>query len=129
MTSSPAENPLVTFALCLVLILLVPFAIAGLALINTGMGRSRSAAHTMTSSLCVICVAMFVYFVWGFAVQGYRSVPVFGLPYISTPPRGFFLKGVPWRALVSLPVLLGLFSVWLTSLIPLGAAADLGRLS
>ncbi len=129
MTYRPPEFYLFTFALCLVFVLLTLFAVAGLALINTGLGRSRSAAHAMTSSLCVICVAMLVYFVWGFAVQGYRAVPVFGLPYIPRPPRGFFLRGVPWGTLVSLPVLLGLFSVSLSSLIPLGAAADRWRLS
>ncbi len=38
-------------------ILLAPLAIAGLALINTGLGRSHSAAHTMLASLCVFAVA------------------------------------------------------------------------
>ena len=31
--------------LCMVSILLVPFAWAGLSLINTGLGRARSASH------------------------------------------------------------------------------------
>src|ERR1035437_10318729 len=37
----------VSAVFCLLLILLVPFAGAGLALINSGLGRSRSAAHAM----------------------------------------------------------------------------------
>ena len=64
MSSGLAENsPL----LCFFFILLVPFAIAGLALINTGLGRSRSAAHAMTSSLCLISIAALAYFFFGFA--------------------------------------------------------------
>jgi len=60
---------------CMLCILLVPFAGAGLALINTGLGRSRSAAHLMTSSLCVISVAAVVYFVCGFGWQGFSGDP------------------------------------------------------
>ena len=49
--------PEATSIICVFLILLVPFAIAGLALINTGLGRSHGAAHTMLASLCVFAVA------------------------------------------------------------------------
>ena len=91
MTSVPAETSLVSFTLCLGFILLVPFAIAGLALINTGLGRSRSAAHAMTSALCVICVATFVYFVWGFRLQGY--------PFVCRKVlRGFISESGPTRS-------------------------------
>lgn len=128
MTSLPMENYTFPFELGLFFILLVPFAIAGLALINAGLGRSRSAAHAMTSSLCVICLALSAYFVWGFAVQGYRPSLFWSPALAGSPPRGFFLTGVPWGSLASLTVLLGLFSVSLTSLIPLGAAADRWRL-
>ena len=54
-------------ALCVVFILLVPLAAAGLSLINTGLGRSRSAAHAMLAALCVMAVAAVVYFVCGFS--------------------------------------------------------------
>jgi ammonium transporter, Amt family len=117
-----AESSSLSFALCFAFILLVPFAIAGLALINTGLGRSRSAAHAMTSSLCVICVAALVYFVWGFAVQ-------------KCPTRapdaaaiGLFFRGVQFGSPSSVVVLLSIFSVALASLIPLGAATDRWRL-
>ena len=56
--------------LCLVCILLVPFAIAGLTLMNAGLGRSRNAAHQVLSSVCVFAVAVAAYFVCGFAFQG-----------------------------------------------------------
>lgn len=119
-----------SFGLCLIFILLVPFAIAGLALINTGLGRSRSAAQAMTSSLCVIAVAALIYFVWGFKVQGYVIPPQFiGPAYdaLSSEP-GLFLFGLSF-GLPSFAALLGTFAVGLASLIPLGAASDRLRLS
>jgi len=128
MNSGP-EIYLFTFALCFVFILLVPFAIAGLALINTGLGRSRSAAHAMTCSLCVVGISALVYFVCGFKVQGYRFQPQFVGPLyhnLLTPP-GFFFVGLN-SGFASLAALLGLFSVALACLIPLGAAADRWRL-
>jgi ammonium transporter, Amt family len=112
MTAAPAENYQLAFGLCLVFILLVPFAIAGLALINTGLGRSRSAAHAMTSVLCVISVAFFVYFVLGLSIEG-------GI-------LGFFFREA--QLLWNFAVLLGLMGVGLCSLIPLGACADRWRL-
>lgn len=132
MTSVSAANIFAPFALGLVFILLIPFAIAGIALINAGLGRSRSAAHAMTSALCVICVATLVYFVWGFAVQGYPfDLGFFEAVYgTAIGPPGLFLRGVDFRfALSALSALLALFSVALSSLIPLGAASDRWRIS
>ena len=120
----------VSFALSFFFILLVPLSIAGLALINAGLGRSRSAAHAMTSALCVIAVAGLIYYICGFRVQGYPlHFATFGGSDqgIARPP-GLFLQGVSY-GLPLLPVLLGTFSVGLASIIPLGAAADRLRLS
>jgi len=135
MTPAPAEHFFGSFTLCLVFSLLVPFAIAGLALINAGLGRSRSAAHAMTSALCVISVAALVYFTCGFAIQGLPSkLGLFGgfhpemIGSFLSP--GLFLQRVdrPF-SLPAICALLGLFSVGITSLIPLGASADRWRLS
>jgi ammonia channel protein AmtB len=60
---------------CLLLILLVPFAGVGLALINSGLGRARSAAHAMLAALCVTAVAALVYVIAGFAWQGAAGRP------------------------------------------------------
>jgi Amt family ammonium transporter len=118
------------FGLCLVFILLVPFAIAGLALINAGLGRSRSAAHAMTSALCVIAVAFLIYFVWGFRVQGYQIPSQFLGPWYDalSPQPGMFLFGLGFGS-PSFAALLGIFSVALACLVPLGATADRLRLS
>src|SRR5271170_6023440 len=56
---------------CLFFIFLVPLAGAGLALINVGLGRSRSAAHIMMSSLSALSVAALAYFAFGFGWQGF----------------------------------------------------------
>ena len=124
MSGSPGENQL-AFGLCLIFILFVPFAIAGLALINTGLGRSRSAAHAMTSSLCVISIAILIYFAWGMAIDGSVSMKFLGDPAFFRVTA--FLRSVPWTDGSSIPVLFPILSVALSSLIPLGAAADRWR--
>jgi ammonium transporter, Amt family len=135
MTSIPAPALSETAAgLCLILILLVPCAGAGIALINGGLGRSRSAAHSMLSSLCVVAVAALVYFAIGFAWQGYLDQPAHGFniqgkSWSWIGSRGFLLSGIEFgRSPVSLAVLLGMFSAGLASLIPLGSGADRWRL-
>ena len=45
------------FALCLALLLVAPLAIAGVALINTGLGRCRSAAQALLGNLVILAVA------------------------------------------------------------------------
>ena len=54
----------------LVLLLLAPLAIAGLTLINTGLGRSRSAAQAMLGSLALIAVAAIVFALIGAGFTG-----------------------------------------------------------
>ncbi len=121
-------------ALCLVFILLVPLAAAGLALINTGLGRARSAAYLMLSSLCVIAIAAGVYFVVGFAIQGYpggptRVIAIAGRPWSWIGAGKLFLRGLPPDAsTASLAALLQMFSVGLAAMIPLGSGADRWRL-
>jgi Amt family ammonium transporter len=114
------------FILPLFFILLAPLAIAGLSLINTGLGRSRSAAQFMTSSLMVLSTAAMVYFIFGFAFQGHPSS--WTGDHGSLSPRGFFFSGVPWGSLGSLTVLLSTLSVALVAIIPLGASADRWRM-
>jgi Amt family ammonium transporter len=121
-------------ALCTVFIALVPLAMAGIALLNTGLGRSRSAAHSMLSSLSVVAVAALVYFAVGFAVQGFAGraahlVSVGGAPWnwIASEPlffRGLHFDGSP----ASLAAVLQLFSVGLAAAIPIGAGAERWRL-
>jgi Amt family ammonium transporter len=122
-------------AMCILFILLVPLAGAGLALINTGLGRSRSAAHSMLAALCVVAVAALVYFACGFAWQGYLGRPAHvvtlagkGWNWLAVEPlflRGLKLDGSP----ASLAAWLEMLSVGLAALIPLGSGADRWRLA
>jgi Amt family ammonium transporter len=120
--------------LCLLLILLVPFAGAGLALINSGLGRSRSAAHAMIGGLCVISVAALVYVIVGFSWQGVAGRPDHALTvagktwgWIAAEP--LFLRGLRLDLSPSaLVVLLQIFSVGLAGMIPLGSGSDRWRL-
>jgi ammonium transporter, Amt family len=121
-------------ALCIFFILLVPLAAAGISFINSGLGRSRSAAHSMLASLCAIAVAAVAFFVCGFAWQGFigRPAHVFAIAgkdwnWIAAEPfflRGLQLDGSP----ASLAACLQMFSVGLAALIPLGSGAERWRL-
>lgn len=126
MTASPL--------LTLVFILMIPLASAGLALVNTGLGRSRSAAHAMLSSLCVLSVAGITYILFGFAWQGWaegpaHSVLLGGRPWNWIAAGPFFLRGIPLDGSpVSLTALFQMLCVGLAALIPLGSGGDRWRL-
>jgi Amt family ammonium transporter len=127
----PSEAATVLVLACL---LLVPLAIAGIALINTGLGRSRSASHAMLTSLCVVSVAAAAYFVCGFAIQGFPGGPAHTIAaagkqwnWIAAQP--LFLRGLALDASPAcLTLWLQLLSVALAALIPLGAGLDRWRL-
>jgi len=131
---SPPALSEVSQACCILFILLLPLALAGLALINTGLSRLRSAAHSMMATLCVVGVAAVAYFVTGFAWQGYpglasHTLSILGKEWGWLGAGHFFLRGVPLDgSRASLAALLQLLSVGLAALIPLGAAAERWRL-
>jgi ammonium transporter, Amt family len=120
--------------LCLLLICLIPLAGAGLALVNTGLSRSRSAAYTMVSSLCVMGVAPIVYVIFGSAWQGSVGQPAHllvlgGKPWNWLAAVPFFLRGQRLDlSPESLGILLQVFSVGLAALIPVSSGADRWRL-
>lgn len=127
-----AETP--AGAICLFSLLLVPLAMAGLALIATGLGRSRSAAHAMLASLCAVAVASIVYVVCGFSWSGFAGGPAHvwllrgkSWNWIAAQPfflRGFVLDGSP----ASLAAVFGMFGAGLAAIIPLSATMDRWRL-
>jgi Amt family ammonium transporter len=136
MTQFPSPAPLdSTQVLCILAVLLIPFTLSGLSLINTGLGRLRSAAHAMLSPLAVIGVAAAVYFICGFAWQGYigspvHSVTLAGKPWSLIGAGSIFFGGLPLDAgPASLAAWSQMFAVGLAALIPLGAAGDRWRLA
>src|SRR5580698_3335744 len=121
-------------ALCGALVLLVPLASAGIALMNSGLGRSRSAAHAMLAPVSVTAVAVLVYFVCGWSFQSFPGRPAHALTvagqswnWIAAEP--FFLRGLALDdSPASLAAWLQMFSVALAAIIPLGAGSERWRL-
>lgn len=126
--------PDITQALCAALILMVPLAAAGLALIHTGLGRSRSAAHALLSAVSVVAVAALVYFVCGWSWQGFpgsgaHTVTVAGKAWNWIGAERFFFRGLPFDgSRAPLTAWLQIFGVGIAALIPLGAGSDRWRL-
>lgn len=121
-------------AICFVLVLLVPLTGAGLTLVSSGLGRCRSAAHVMLTSLCVVGVSTLVYVAVGFSWQGAMDRPAHSIligakPWNWIAAQPFFLRGLPLDLSTdSLLVLLQIFSVGLAAIIPLSAGSDRWKL-
>jgi ammonium transporter, Amt family len=123
------------YALTLALLLLAPLAIAGVALINTGLGRSRSAAQALLGNLAIAAIAAIVFAFVGAALSGVVSGTGFAL----------YTGGKLWGWIGNGPFLLGSFgtaadhmqlatifefwSVAMAALIPWGSGADRFRLA
>jgi ammonium transporter, Amt family len=125
--------PETSFALTLGLLLLAPLAIAGVALINTGLGRSRSAAQSLLGSLVVISTAVIAFALAGSAIAlGTSGDHIFHLAGKAWDWAGagpLFLSGFGAAgARAQLAVLYELFSFALVVLIPWGSGADRLRL-
>ncbi len=123
-----------SFVLCLVCVLLVPLASAGLALMHKGLGRSRSAAQAMLSSLCILAVTAIVFVLFGFSwagVAGQASHEVFlhGAPWSCLGAQPLFARGVRFDGSPdALALCLQMFAVGLAGVIPISAGADRWRL-
>ncbi len=124
-----------TAAVCFISILLMPCAACGLALLNAGMGRSRSAAHSLLAAITVVSLGGVVYFVLGSALQGYAGGPshaisVAGKMWDWAGAQGLLLRGVEFDGSApALTVLFGLFAAGIAVLIPMGAAGERMRLA
>lgn len=120
--------------LCFLLILLVPLAASGLTLVNSGLGRCRSAAHGMIASLCVFGVSALVYVSIGFSWQGIAGHPahdflIAGRSWSWIAAEPFFLRGLRLDlSAESLVLLLQMFTVGVAAVIPLSAGSDRWRL-
>lgn len=121
-------------AVCGVLILLIPLAYAGLALMNAGLGRSRSAVHSMMLSLTVIGIAAVVYVICGFTWQGVPGGAAYALNAGAEPwswigsGRLFFGGVADDGSPTALMASFGMFACALAAIIPLGAGAERWRL-
>ncbi len=123
------------FALTFALLLIAPLALAGVALINTGLGRSRSAAQAMLGSLAVLAVAAIVFAFWGASLAGApgarelafhaagKSWGVLGLGPLLLRELG---SAAPQRQLA---LLFEFLAVAMAAMIPWGSGADRWRLA
>jgi Amt family ammonium transporter len=119
--------------LAMALVAIVPLALAGLLLMTTGLGRTRSAAHSMLGSMTAIAVAALAYSLVGFAWEGIaggptRTLLIAGRHWDWLARAPFCLQGV-FAPRAALEVLLQVFAVSLAALIPLSAGTDRWRLS
>lgn len=126
-----------SLSLCLMCLVLVPFATAGLALIQQGLGRSRSAAHAMLGALCAVGVAALVFALVGSSLAGFAGgaahvAQVAGRQWDWLGAERFLGRGLraslehgPYAALV---FALELFAVGMGALIPVSSGGDRWRL-
>lgn len=133
MVSGAVTLPQANFVLCVVCILLTPFAATGLAVINTGFARTRSAAHSIVSAVCVMAVAVLAYVIIGFAIQGFADGPAHsfvlrGRAWNWIGAEHMFMRKLPLDgSAVALIACLQAFSVGLAAMIPLGSGSERWR--
>lgn len=130
-----AALPLLPFsyALALGLLLIAPLALAGIALMNSGFGRSRSAAQSLLGSLSVVSVAVMVYAVAGAALADGSPGLVLhfaGKPWNLFGHGSLLLAGLASAsAQAQVETLFEILSVSMVVLIPWGSGADRFRLA
>ena len=123
--------------LCLVAIMLLPLAAAGLALIHQGLGRSRSAAHAMVASLCAMGIAAIVFVILGFSFAGYQGGPAHsftlaGFKFDWLGAAALAASGIRFEnsadILAALTLCFQIFAVGIVAIIPISAGSDRWRL-
>jgi Amt family ammonium transporter len=128
LTDSSLSSLLVTISL-----FLVPLAAAGLALMNSGLTRTRSVAHSLFLSLCAFSLGAVVYFAFGFAIQGAPTLPsssltLGGRQWGWIGGGAFFGHGLPPDAVLTWQfAYFGMLAAGLASLIPIGTGAERWR--
>jgi Amt family ammonium transporter len=131
----PPNFPLseIQTAICILSLLAAPLAIAGLALINTGLGRSRNATHSMMAALCAVSVAALVWFVCGRAFLGHAGgggvLRLGGKPWSWIGGESWFFRGLTTGDSTGLlTAWFGMLGAAFVSVIPLGSGTDRWRL-
>ena len=133
-TTAPAFGDTV-YALTFALLLLAPLAIAGVALINTGLGRSRSAAQALLGNLAIVAVAALAFAVLGAAIAGNLfpwgfTIAAAGKPWNWLGAGPFLLHGLESAApQAQLAVLFEFMAAAMAAMIAWGSGADRLRLA
>ena len=134
----PSPSPVLaesTFVLVLVLIVLAPLALAGITLINAGLGRSRSAAQSILGSVVIVAVSAIAFALVGSTLLGPstasgHSFLLAGKPWNWLGTGSFFLSGLGTASSrAQLELLFEFLAVAMAALIPWGSGADRLRLA
>lgn len=134
LTPFPAAMHESAFALAYGLLLLSPLAIAGVALMNAGLGRSRSAAQALLGDLILVAVSILVFALIGGGLLGFSSgaglsFHAAGKPWNWLGFGPFLLRGLGAASPRDQLALLFEFpAVALAGIIPWGSGADRCRL-
>lgn len=139
MAPSTAPFSELSLALTLALLFLAPLAIAGVALVNVGLGRSRSAAQALLGNLMILAVSAIAFLLVGAALTGNLPGTAGGEGHT------FQLAGKSWNWIGSGPLGLAGFgaakpetqlalifeflAVALAAMLPWGSGADRWRLT
>ena len=91
---TPPVTPLsdAMFALTLGLLLLAPLAIAGVALLNTGLGRSRSAMQAVLGCVTLVAVSAIAF-------------SMLGVSFAGSPGHSLSIAGKSWDWIGGAPLL------------------------
>ena len=120
--------------LCVLYLLLAPFAVAGLALINTGLCRVRSASLGMLGALFAASSAALAYFAVGCSWQGFAGGAahvawIGGKAWSWIGAEPLMMRGVPFDgSTASLVAVYGMLAVAVAAVIPMGTGAERWRL-
>jgi Amt family ammonium transporter len=123
------------FALTLALLMLAPLAIAGVALINTGLGRSRSAAQALLGNLTIAAVSVIVFALVGATFTGtLGNIEVIlhagGKTWGVLGLAPFLLRGLGSASPhAQLALLFEFLAVAMAAILPWGSGADRWRLA
>lgn len=135
MNNSVPAMPDSLFALTFALLLLAPLAIAGVALINAGLGRSRSAAQALLGNLTLAAFAAIAFAVIGASFAGALgghalAIHAAGRPWswlgLGPWALGSFGAATPQ---MQLALLFQFLSVAFVAVLPWGSGADRWRLA
>lgn len=123
------------FALTLALLLVAPLAIAGVALINAGLGRSRSAAQALLGNLALVAIAAIVFALVGASFAGTLGnsavvIHAGGTTWSVLGQGPFLLRDLNRAApQAQLALLFEFLAVAMVALLPWGSGADRWRLA
>ena len=135
MNTPPGAFSEIDFAITLVLLLLAPLAIAGVALMNTGLGRSRSAAQAILGNVAIVAVASIAFACIGASFSGalggkILAPSIAGKPWNVLGLGPFLMHGFGSAPVqTQLATVFEFFSVAFAAMIPWGSGADRWRIT